>query len=82
MTAVLTPTGQACTECSRRASPGLTWPHLASELPCDACAVTDAQPEAGRAPVTGLGSWAAKAGLDLGFFDTRAHNTLKPMNNC
>lgn len=57
-------------------------PRLTSELPRDPGAVTDTEPEAGRAPVTRLRSWAVEAGLDLGFFDTRAHNTLKPMNNC
>ena len=57
-------------------------PHLASELRCDPGAVTDTEPEAGRGPVTCLGSRAVRAGSDLGFFDTRAHNTLESMNNC
>ena len=55
--------------------------YLASELPCDPGAVTDAEPEAARGPVTCLGSGAVKAGSDLGFFDRRAHNTLESMNN-
>ena len=61
---------------------GVSMPHLASELPCDPGAVTDTEPEAGRGPVTCLGSRAVRAGSDLGFFDTRAHNTLESMNNC